>query len=154
MIARLLAVAALAVGLAVAEEDARITVSDPFLNERGALRARITNNSTKEIQIYPSHCGVEVHAGDAATTIPAKDPQLVSLISLKIPPGEAKDFSFDLIPGLTDLAGGLRLFVHAVTTDPIETKTVWSERFEMADVETKTGANKPEISSPITPLVD
>ncbi|MDF1789017.1 MAG: hypothetical protein P1U82_24355 [Verrucomicrobiales bacterium] len=144
MIARLLAVITLAMGSAVAEDSAQITIGDPFVNDRGDLRAQITNNSRKEIQIYPSHCGVEVNVEDATKKIPAKDPQLVSLISLKIPPGEAKDFTFDLIPGLTDLEGGLRLFVHAITTDPIESKTVWSERFEMADVETKTGANKPE----------
>ncbi len=120
-------------------------MSVPYVTKRGDLRATITNNSAKEIQIYPSQCGVEVNIGDKTTTITAKDPQFVSLISLKIPPGEAKDFSFDLIAGLSDLDGRLRLFVQAVSTDPLEATTVKSELFEISDLESspksKPGAN-------------
>ena len=93
MIVRLLAAIVLAMGVAVAEDSARISIGNPFLNDSGDLRARITNESKKEIQIYPSHCGVEVNTEEATTKILAKDPQLVSLISLKIAPGEAKEFS-------------------------------------------------------------
>lgn len=138
----------MSIGPVVAEDEAPISIATPFISDRGDLRALISNNSKKEIQIYPSSCGVEVRNGDATTSIPAKDPQFVSLVSLRIAPGEAKVFGFDLIPGLTDLDGELRLFVHAMTTDPLESKTAWSERFKMADIDTKSGANKPRHSTP------
>ncbi len=136
----------LATSSVVAEDHGEITMSFPSVTERGDVLATITNNSSKEIQIYPSQCGVEVNIGDKTTTIAAKDPQFVSLISLKIPSGGAKDFSFELIPGLSNLDGRLRLFVQAVSTDPLEATTVKSELFEISDLESspkpKPGANK------------
>lgn len=135
----------LATGSVVGGDHGEITMSVPYVTERGDLRATITNNSKKEIQIYPSQCGVEVNIGEKTETIAAKDPQFVSLISLQIPSGEARDFSFKLIPGLFDLEGRLRLFVQAVSTDPLEATTVKSGLFEISDLEASTeqkpGAN-------------
>ncbi len=140
MIVRLLALTFLATGSVVAGEHGGITMSIPYVAERGDLRATIANHSEKEIQIYPSHCGVEITVGDRIATLAAKDPQIVSLISLKIRSGEARDFSFELIPGLADLDGRLRLVVHAVSTDPLEAATVKSEWFEISDLESSPKA--------------
>ena len=128
------------------ESQANVTISSPFISEYGVLRATITNNSVKEIQIYPSACGVEILFGDRIGTLIATDPGFVSFVSTDIPPGKAEEFSFNLIPGVTDLSGKLRLLVHALTTNPLESKTVKSDPFEISALKSKTkskpGANK------------
>lgn len=127
---------------------ADITISSPFFSAPGDCRATITNASPKEIQIHPSWCGVEIIYGERIGTLMAKDPAFISLISLTIPAGEARDFRFSLIPGLADLDGELRLFVHAVSTDPLEVMTVKSEPFEISNLKSaatsKSGPNKAE----------
>jgi hypothetical protein len=145
MITRFLAMILLATGSMVAGEHGEITMSVPYVAECGDLRATIANHSENEIQIHPSHCGVEIAVGDRTATLAAKDPQIASLISLKIRSGEARDFSFERIPGLADLDGRLRLVVHAVSTDPLESTTVKSEWFEISDLESSPKA-KPGMS--------
>lgn len=128
------------------DSQAQIAISRPSVTNCGDLRATVTNSSAKEVQIYPTECGVEIIFRDRVGTLMARDPATVCFAAIKIPPGEAKDFSFGLIPGLMDLTGDLRLFVQAVSSDPLESKIIKSEPFEILELKaedtTKTGASK------------
>ncbi|MCG8602027.1 MAG: hypothetical protein MI807_17930 [Verrucomicrobiales bacterium] len=140
MFPRVIAAILISVVTVNAEDDPEIpisrniSISDPQFSISGNLEARLTNETDKEIRIHPSSCEIETRIDGEIVAIRAVHPNFISLISLKIPAGESRMFSFDLVPGVAKLDGEIRLLVYWV--DPVETRilSARSEPFSVAEV--------------------